>query len=356
LIVLRIVLFAAGAAVVLRVLRSALVTFVVPRAVTDTLVRWLFLRMRTLFRMRERFTHSYEEQDAMWALFAPLTLFCIPLLWVFLVLLGYAAMFWAVGVDGWQQAITISGSSLLTLGFAVPATFGQTLLAFSEAVIGLGLIAILLAYLPTIYSSWSRREALVSMLAVRAGSPPTPLELFRRYHLLQRMDKLGDLWVQWETWFVDIEESHSSLAPLALFRSARADRSWVVAAGCVLDAASIFLSSIDLPRDPQAAIVIRSGSLALRNLCTLFRLPFAADPHFPATPIAVTRAEFDEVFDALTATGLPMIADRERAWLDFAGWRVNYDDTLRALAGLTIPPPAPWSSDRAIRYGHIRRG
>lgn len=34
------------------------------------------------------------------------------------------------------------------------------------------------------------------------------------------------------------------------------------------------------------------------------------------------------------------------AWRDFAGWRVNYDTVLVALAGLTMAPYAPWSSDR----------
>jgi len=40
--------------------------------------------------------------------------------------------------------------------------------------------------------------------------------------------------------------------------------------------------------------------------------------------------------------------DREQAWQDFAGWRVNYDQVLLALAGLTMAPNAPWSSDRAL--------
>lgn len=45
--------------------------------------------------------------------------------------------------------------------------------------------------------------------------------------------------------------------------------------------------------------------------------------------------------------GVPIKADRERAWRDFAGWRVNYDTVLLALANLTSAPPAMWSSDRS---------
>ncbi|MDQ3758116.1 MAG: hypothetical protein M3394_09740, partial [Actinomycetota bacterium] len=45
--------------------------------------------------------------------------------------------------------------------------------------------------------------------------------------------------------------------------------------------------------------------------------------------------------------GVPLRADLDQAWRDFAGWRVNYDRVLVALAGYTEAPPAPWSSDRA---------
>ena len=43
-------------------------------------------------------------------------------------------------------------------------------------------------------------------------------------------------------------------------------------------------------------------------------------------------------------------ADREKAWRDFAGWRVNYDRALILLCGLVMAPQATWSSDRAPEY------
>lgn len=48
----------------------------------------------------------------------------------------------------------------------------------------------------------------------------------------------------------------------------------------------------------------------------------------------------------LTA-GIPLRPDREQAWQDFAGWRVNYDRVLLVLSALTMAPYAPWSSDRS---------
>jgi hypothetical protein len=42
-------------------------------------------------------------------------------------------------------------------------------------------------------------------------------------------------------------------------------------------------------------------------------------------PITITRDEFDEAYDRLSGEGVPLKADRDHAWVDFAGWRVNYD-------------------------------
>ena len=36
--------------------------------------------------------------------------------------------------------------------------------------------------------------------------------------------------------------------------------------------------------------------------------------------------------------------------MDFAGWRVNYDEVLLFLANTTAAPYAPWSSDRGSLY------
>src|SRR5205085_8392901 len=122
----------------------------------------------------------------------------------------------------------------------------------SEATIGLILVALLIAYLPTMYAAFSRREAAVSMLEVRAGSPPSAVEMILRFHRLNRLVYFNTLWTSWEVWFVELEESHTSLAALAFFRSPHPDRSWITAAGTVLDAAALVISTVDIPPDPQA--------------------------------------------------------------------------------------------------------
>ena len=38
---------------------------------------------------------------------------------------------------------------------------------------------------------------------------------------------------------------------------------------------------------------------------------------------------------------MPLKADRDQAWRDFAGWRVNYDSVLLAVCDLISAPTAP---------------
>jgi hypothetical protein len=258
-------------------------------------------------------------------------------------------VFWAFDVGSWREAFRESGSSLFTLGFAPPPDLPTTVVAFAEATVGLGLLALLLAYLPTMYTAFSRREANVAMLEVRAGSPPTPAELLVRAWRIDWIDRLPELWQTWQAWFIDIAETHTSLAALSFFRSPEPDRSWVTAAACVLDSASLRLAALELPREPDAALCIRTGKVSLGHIARYFSLPFDPDPA-PDDPISVTRDEFDAVVDGLAAEGLPVRTDRDAAWRDFAGWRVNYDALVLGLAGLTLAPYAPWSSDRGLAY------
>jgi hypothetical protein len=64
----------------------------------------------------------------------------------------------------------------------------------------------------------------------------------------------------------------------------------------------------------------------------------------------VKREEYDAVIKKLEEAGLPIKADREKAWNDFAGWRVNYDRVLLVLCSLVMAPLTPWSSDRAPKF------
>ena len=344
-----------GLAAVVATFWSAMRTFVVPREVHDRLSRSVFLLMGRGFNLVVIRLKTYEARDRVLAAYAPLSLLLLPLAWTTIVISGYAGVYWALGADTWRTAVTDSGSSMLTLGFSVPRGFPSTIFVFSEAALGLLLVALLIAYLPTIYGAFSRREVAVTMLEVRAGSPPSAIELLLRYSRLKRFDKLTDLWETWETWFAEVEESHTSFLALTFFRSPQPEHSWVTAAGAVLDAASLRIAVLDFPPDPQANLCIRAGYISLNRLASNFGIPLAAVAA-PDDPISVGRDEFDEACTRFEVAGVPLIRDRDAAWRAFAGWRVNYDTALLALAALTLAPEAPWSGDRPAMPIGSRRG
>ena len=347
-LVVRTILFVLGVVVVLGTLASAVRTFVVPRAIPVALSRAVFLLTRLAFQRTARRRADYAAMDRRMAFYAPTSLLLLPTVWLALILPAFAAMYWGLGGLSPWDAVETSGSSLFTLGFQHPANRWETLLSFGEAGIGIATLALLITYLPTIYGAFTRRETLVALLEVRAGTPPWGITMIQRYQRIGMLERTEEFFQQAEVWFADIEESHTSLGSLAFFRSPQPDRSWVTAAGAILDGGALMMAAIDVENNPYAALCVRSGYLALRRIADFFGVEYDPDPK-PDDPISITREEFDAALDVLAAEGTPLKADRDQAWRDFAGWRVNYDTVLLTLAHLTMAPIAPWSSDRSIQ-------
>ena len=347
--------FLVGLIIIILTLFSAISTFVLPRSSRSPLTRLVFRLLRGVFDLIRHFAKTFNRRDAIMAYYAPIGLMMLLPVWYLLISVGYAAIYWALGVGNFIDAFRLSGSSLFTLGFAASKGIWQSALVFSEAMLGLIMVALLIAYLPTMYAAFSRREQAVNMLEVRAGSPPSAVEMLLRFRRIHGLDKLGEYWRTWETWFADVEESHSTLATLVFFRSPRPEISWITAAGAVLDAASLTLSAVDVPYEPSAALCIRAGYLSLHSITHSFGIPLPHDPHFPDDPISISRVEFEETLTQLTVAGLPIKADRDQAWKDFGGWRVNYDRSLIALCTLVMAPFAPWSSDRIPPADQIKK-
>ena len=343
---LRFLLFIASAGLVVSTFFSALSTFVLPRAARSSLNKLVFGLLRRVFDLLLRFAPDYSRRDAIMAYYAPVGLMLLLPTWYILLALGYSGMYLSMDGGTWGDALRLSVSSLMTLGFATSPHLGVNLLVFSEAIFGLLMVGLLIAYLPTMYAAFSRREEAVNLLEVRAGNPPSPIEMLLRFSRIHGLARLNEYWKGWEVWFADLEESHTVLPALVFFRSPRPDHSWVTAAAAILDAASLSQAALAIDPDPASALCIRAGYLALRQVADYFEIPHDLNPHYPEVPISITEEEFNEALDHLEAGGVPLKPDRKQAWLDFAGWRVNYDQTLLALCSLTMPPLAPWSSDR----------
>jgi len=324
---------------------SAIRTTVLPRSAQVAISRWEFGTMRRLFEAIVR-SDEFAARDRAMALYGPTSLIALPLVWLILIGLAYSLMFWSLDTSSFADAIGLSGSSLTTLGFVPAESLAEQLLAFTEAGWGLILVALMITFLPSIYSTFSRREAQVAMLEVRAGDPPSAVEMLLRHHRIGWLENMDNTWIDWERWFAEMEESHTTFPILAFFRSPQPQRSWVTASGTVLDAGALYASCLDGVRVGPAGVCIRSGFLTLRNLADFFGIDFDPDPS-RGDPISISRVEFDEAWARMEEAGMPLKADRDQSWEDFSGWRVNYDAVLLALAEITMAPYAPWSSDRS---------
>jgi hypothetical protein len=330
-----------GAVSVLVVLGSAMRTVILPRAVPALIARVAFLAIRGVLRTAALRSSSRRREELL-SLQGPMGLFAQLTTWVTLVAVGFAAMLWAAdgrpaNLAGVGDALRESGSSLTTLGLAHPYRLAGEAVAYVEAAVGLVFLALVITYLPTIYGAFSRREALVSKLSVRVGSPPTAAGLLLRSWRLGRFDRLEEVWDSWEDWFIEVGETHTSFPQLSFFRSARASTSWVTAAGAVLDAAALIDAGVGSAPDSRAQLCLDAGIDAMSRLASYFGAPgHSADwPRLPRETVAATLTE-------LADTGVPLRCDEEQAWRNFARWRARYERQLLTMAALADAVPTPW--------------
>ncbi len=344
------VAFVIGFFAVVYVIQTAVRTVVLPRSARVALTAAVFGAVVVVFRWFADRKGTYEGQDGILAMIAPVGMIIIPASWLVLLLVGFGFMFWATEPDlGMGGAFNLAGSSITTLGFAPAVGAGQRILAFTAALLGLLVLTLFIAYLPSIYSAFQRRENRVALLEVRAGSPANAPEMLIRFHRIGWVDELSFEWLAWEPWFMELEETHTTYAALPWFRSADAHRSWVTASGAVMDAAALWISATNVPTGADhaaAGLMIRSGYVALRRVADSFNIAFDPDPQ-AGDPIALERSEFNNAVDLLAEAGINVREDRDQAWRDFAGWRVNYEAPLLGLAQMLRVPYAPWTSDRS---------
>jgi hypothetical protein len=363
---LQILSFIFGTGLVLAILGSALKTVVLPQEGFPRLAQAVFAAVHRLLVHR---SPTRGRADALRSLYAPVALVSLPLVWMLLMVVSFTFIFWGTGGLTWQRAFEISGSSLTTLGFAEPDTTARIWLAFVEATIGLGLVALLISYLPTIYGAYNGREKGIARLRPISGAPPSVVTLLQTLQRVGAFESL-DFWRNQSEWMLDIEQTHTAFPILTYFPETHRDHSWVATIGTLLDAAALVLSSsetrsgesfADIERGPMMVLVY--GMPGFVRVARAASIPIdepmgIADVvgHFadPAPPITITRDEYDEVMAAL-APELGVAPDRsEEAWRRFAWIRSSYEPAVRSLAGLTFAYPAPWTTDRAARVGRPR--
>lgn len=356
-IAVRVIVAVLGLCGVGAVLGSVLRSVVLPRAVPARIARAAFLAARRLLLIRLRLTgrSDYRTRDRIFALQAPLGIFAQLVTWAALIFMCFAALFWsasATRITGTSisRALEQSGSAMFTLGFDTPRGLGRELLAFGAAGVGLTLLALVIGYLPTLYGAFSRREALITKLVVRAGVPPTGVSLLASSWELGRFDQLEEVWNGWEDWFIDVGETHTTFPQLSFFRSPRPHNHWVLATEAVLDGAGLFMTTCDVPRQSRSELSLHAGIHALISIADYLGIPHR--PPEPGAEIGVSPDQFDAARSALKAAGVPVRDDRDASWAAFRSLRARYEPLLAVLGRMTDAPRGDWSpwSEKTPRH------
>ena len=339
------------------VLGSVLRTVVLPRGVPARLARVAFLLVRALLRLRLRLTgrSDYATRDRVFALQAPFGLFAQLLVWAALIWVLFAIMFWSLSgstIDRASagRALEQAGSSMLTLGFDAPRGLARQLLAFAAAGVGLTLLALVIAYIPTVYAAFSRREALITKLVVRVGAPLTGAALLSSTWRLGRFGQLEEVWDRWEDWFIDVGESHTTFPQLAFFRSPHPQNHWVLATEAVLDGAALFTAVCDVPYQSRSELCLHAGVHSLAAIADFLGIPH--QPPEPDAEIALPEQRFNQACSELRDLGAPLREDHSRCWSEFRAVRARYEPLLAVIGRLTDAPRSDWSSwsDTAPRH------
>ncbi|GAA2795299.1 hypothetical protein GCM10010441_20710 [Kitasatospora paracochleata] len=336
----------AGLALLAVTVAGILRTLVVPRGLYSALVGriWALLR-RTLRMLAVPFGSTYHALDRLQTWLAPLILLGMLTTWLVGTLTAYTLLLRGTSDLSWSVAFREAGSSLFTLGFASGERLHLSVIDFMAAATGPLITALLIAYLPTLYAAYNRREVEVTLLQARAGEPAWGPELLARQSLVSTEKALPELYRDWERLAADIGESHSNYPVLLSFRSPQPYRSWVVGLVSVMDAAAMQLSLAPRQAPPEARLVLRAGFTALRDIAGTLRIPFDADPE-PDSPIRLSYAEFDAAVAMVTATGFRRERPVSEAWRHFQGWRVNYEAIAYELARRSDAVPALWTGPR----------
>lgn len=353
----------AGGALVLVAWTSVLGTLFVPRRKgnwltrsTDRIVNWAFSVAADRIAGRAFIAkvgegRAYLRRERMLAAQGPMSLIVQFVAWVGISFIGFTLLLWPFLTDGITRAFAVAGSSMTGVGLPEPTGTVPPVILFAAAATGLVIVAPQIAYLPTLYGAYNRRETDVSVLNVRAGVPSWGPELLARTHYafgsgVSTLDTLPDLYKRWERWAVDVADTHTAYPPLVRFRSPRELTSWVTSLLAVLDSAALFLAlAPDSAPEVPARLCLRGGFECFDRVARSMGLDLPYEPD-PTGGISLTYEEFLDAVDRLRLVDFPIERDPADAWPDFVGWRTNYEAAAYAVAKAIDAVPALWSGPR----------
>jgi hypothetical protein len=333
-------------ALIMIVLGDVFETIILPRRVARRfrLTRFIYGATWVPWRLLARRIHRPEMRERILGPYGPLSLIGLLITWAVLLIVGFALLQWATGSHlqiagrqvGFGTELYMSGTTLFTLGLGdVTPTLGfARFITVVESGTGLGLFALVIGYLPVLYQAFSRREASISLLDARAGSPPIALELLRRHCQLDH-DGLNRFLQDWERWSAEVLESHISYPVLAYFRSQHENQSWVAALTMIMDACALVMVGIkDIPAD-SARLTFAIARHAAVDLCQ----SFFAQPNKQTDRLS--SADFVTLKKQLHEMGL-YFTDEATAETRLAELRHAYEPFVAALGVRLINDLPAW--------------
>lgn len=349
--VLQICQVVAGSLLAAAVLFDVFLSIVVPRAtsrkfriapVVYTNILWPLLRKI----LPENASLSFKNEAR--GLFAPAAFFCLFIVWLALLQLGFGLILLGLGdqlsprVTTYHDSWYFAGISILTIGFGdvVPISNGARAAVIIAAVCGLLFMALLVSHLFTLQSQLQNREELVNSMQSRTGAPASGVVLLMRYRELEIMDKLNDDFSGWESWLSRILESHRAYPVLFYYPSSSPENSWLSVTGALLDAATLMTCAISSEGRGRAELFYGLGCSAVQSLCDHLGLK-------KADGLGVTREEFDQALELLRLAGY-VTADPDLSWRIFKLKREGYIGYISTLGEEFETPVQAWIKELAI--------
>ena len=167
-IAVRDVAAAAGALLVLTAAVSVVGTVIIPRKTGSHLTRLVNRVVAAVFRLITRPVRKYELRDRLAAGQAAVILLVQLALWLGTFYIGFALLVWPLTADI-TTAFSTVGPALWTFGSAEAHGFYEKLLLDTAAMTALVTVTLQIAYLPTLYAAFNRRETEIGLLNSRAG-------------------------------------------------------------------------------------------------------------------------------------------------------------------------------------------
>jgi hypothetical protein len=342
----RVVAAIAGVILIALMLAEFFVTFMLPRRVRrdPRIARGL---LRALWGPWRAFARqlSPSSADTVLGFFGPLALLFELLTWTVGLIVGFALIEWAAVGGGFGGGLLFS-SGLFLNAEAVSGSTIVHVIALVEAAIAIGVLFIVIGYLPAVYGSFSRREIAVSQLATRAGSPPAAGVILLRAAGRERWRELESDLRAWEEWAAELMETHLSYPILGFYRSQHVSQNWLAALTAMVDVAA-FVTAVEEDGEVEPAeLTFAIGQHALADLALQYRVK-------PGPPDRLSESDFDELY-GLVEDSLSRPVGRDEALRRLTELRKAYEPKAQGLSRLLALELPPWISAEAQREELMR--